>query len=125
MAMASLYVAIKIIESIEIDAATISRLSIGLQSAEDIISCERDILTSLCWKVQGPTPFQFISYILELLPDDSTRSAVAKKLYHDSLQQIELAITDYAFVILRHSSIAIASILNSLESIPRDLFSPV
>ncbi len=57
VAMTSLYIAMKIIEPIETDAAIIIRLARRIQSAESIIHCERDILTNLQWKLHGPTPF--------------------------------------------------------------------
>ena len=121
--MTSLYIAIKTTENmeIEVDASTMSRLSRGLQSAEDIVSCEQDILTSLQWKLNGPTPFQFISYILELLPDSASLT-VALKLYVDSHHKVALAIKDHACVPLRRSHIAVASILNSLDGVAQDDF---
>jgi len=120
VAMTILYIAMKIIEPIETDAAIVIRLTRRIQSAESIIHCERDILTHLRWKLHGPTPFQFISHILKLLPECPTRSEVVTKLCGHALQHAQLAIGDYACVILRRSSIAIASILNSLETVPRD-----
>jgi hypothetical protein len=121
--MTCLYIAIKITEPIEIDAATIGGLSRGLQTAEDIISCSQDILTSLRWKMQGPTPFQHVSHMLELLPDDTVRSEVVTKLCGDSHRQVELAVEDYACVILRRSSIAVAAFLNALSGVAEDDFS--
>mgnify|MGYP000216674928 CR=1 FL=1 len=123
VAMACLYIAIKISsEVIEIDASTISGLSRGLQTAEDIISCSRDILASLRWEIQGPTPFQYVSYMLELLPDDTVSMEVATKLCDDSYRQVELAVEDYACVILRRSSVAVGSFLNSLSRVAEDDF---
>lgn len=98
------------------DAPLMSRLSRGLHSAEEICDLEYDILIALQWKVNGPTPFQFVNYILELLPDSA--QSVAPTLYEHSHFQTELAVGDYAFVPnLRQSTIAIASILNSMGSV--------
>jgi len=116
VAMTSLYVAIKINEPIEMDAMTMSQLSRGLQSAQDIISCEQDILSCLRWKMNGPTSYQFISYILELLPD-STNLNIALQLYTDSHRQVELSVQDPVFVPIRRSNVAIAAILNALNGI--------
>lgn len=120
-AMTCLYIAVKIREPFEMDAALMSRLSRGVHSAEEITSLEYNILIALQWKVNGPTPIQFVNHILELLPD-SARSA-APTLYEHSHFQTELAVGDYAFVpYLRQSTIAIASILNSLGGIERGSF---
>mmetsp|Transcript_10917 Transcript_10917/g.19090 ORF Transcript_10917/g.19090 Transcript_10917/m.19090 type:complete len:322 (-) Transcript_10917:204-1169(-) len=131
VAMASLYIAIKIHEPIEMTAASMSQLSRGFHSAEDITSCEMAILTSLRWKIQGPTPFQFISYILELLPADedddspvrSSGMEAMTKLREVSQREAEVAVEDHGFIHLRRSTIAIASILNSLDCVPKDIFS--
>eukprot|EP00584_Thalassiosira_punctigera_P008000 CAMPEP_0172540656 /NCGR_PEP_ID=MMETSP1067-20121228/11622_1 /TAXON_ID=265564 ORGANISM="Thalassiosira punctigera, Strain Tpunct2005C2" /NCGR_SAMPLE_ID=MMETSP1067 /ASSEMBLY_ACC=CAM_ASM_000444 /LENGTH=279 /DNA_ID=CAMNT_0013326559 /DNA_START=62 /DNA_END=901 /DNA_ORIENTATION=+ len=120
VAMTCLYIAIKITEPIETDAAVIIRLAKRLQSAESLIRCEMDILTHLRWNLHGPTPFQFIGHILEILPECSTRSEVSRKMRGHALQHAQLAIGDYACVILRRSTIAIASVLNSLETVSRD-----
>jgi len=120
-AMTCLYIAVKIREPFEMDATLMSRLSRGLHSAEEITSLEYDIMIALQWKVNGPTPCQFVNYILELLPE-STKS-VAPTLYEHSHFQTELATGDYAFVPnLRESTIAVASILNSLGSVEQDTF---
>ncbi|KAL7537832.1 hypothetical protein ACHAXR_008119 [Thalassiosira sp. AJA248-18] len=119
VAMTCLYISIKITEAVGISASTFSRLSGGHNSEEDIVSCEKDILAALQWRVNGPSPFQFVSYILELLPDSAGMGAVLK-LYGDSHRQIELAMGDYIFVPLCRSSIAVAAIVNSLESFPKD-----
>jgi hypothetical protein len=118
-AITCLYIAVKLHEPFEMDAGLMSKLSRGVHSAEDITTMEYDILVALQWKMNGPTPFQFVNYILVLLPD-SARS-VAPELYENSHFQTELAVGDYAFVPhLRKSTVAVASILNSLASVERE-----
>lgn len=124
-AMTCMYIAVKIGEPKEIDAASMSRLSRGLHSSHEITACECDILIALRWRVNGPTPLQFVNYLLELLPleQDSSATMVAAvpALYENSRFQTELAAGDYALVPnLRPSTVAIASILNSLGGIQRD-----
>mmetsp|Transcript_30592 Transcript_30592/g.52235 ORF Transcript_30592/g.52235 Transcript_30592/m.52235 type:complete len:346 (+) Transcript_30592:257-1294(+) len=117
VAMTSLYVAIKIHESsIEMDARTMSRLSRGFHSAQDILSCEREMLPCLQWKMNGPTSYQFIHYILELLPDATDLNA-ALKLYAGSRRQVELSVQDHVFVPIKRSTVAVAAMLNSLDEI--------
>ncbi|KAL7535882.1 LOW QUALITY PROTEIN: hypothetical protein ACHAXR_006789 [Thalassiosira sp. AJA248-18] len=110
---------IKITAPFEMDASTLSGLSRGLQSAENIISYESIMLSSLRWKLHGPTPPQFINYILALLPQ---KSIVAVKISCESCRQIEFAYEDYACVPLRRSTLAVSSILNSLTAVAQDDF---
>lgn len=118
-AMTCLYIAVKLQEPFELDAGLMSRLSRGIHSAEEITTLEYQILIALKWKMNCPTPLQFVNHILELLPD-SARSA-APTLYEHSHFQTELAIGDYALVPhLRQSTIAVASVLNSLGGVERD-----
>lgn len=117
VAITCLYIALKMSESIHgMDPATLSRLSRGGRHTEqDVIDCEHDIFASLRWKLNGPTPFQFIRCILDLLPDSARSKVMAPKIRDSSHRQVELAIGDYAFIQLRRSSIAVASVLNALE----------
>lgn len=120
-AITCLYIAVKIREPFELDAILMSKLSRELYSAQEITCLEYDVLVALQWKANAPTPFQFVNYLLELLPD-SVKS-VASTLYRNSHFQTELAAGDYAFVPhLRQSTIAMASILNSLGGIEQDSF---
>jgi hypothetical protein len=101
------------------DAALISQLSRGVHTAEEITSLEYEILVDLQWKLNGPTPVQFVNYILKLLPE-SARSAENTLATHSHFQ-IELSVGDYAYVPhIRQSTIAVASILNSLGSVEQD-----
>jgi len=117
VAMTSLYLAIKIFEQREIDATTISGLSGGLQSGQDILSFESSIVDSLRGKMQCPTALWFVHHSLQILTSYSAEYFVAQKLYHDSQRQIKLSVGDYACVCVRQSSLAIASVLNSLDEI--------
>lgn len=114
-----MYIAVKIREPVVLDANLTSKLSRGLHSPEEITTMEFDILVALNWKVNGPTPLQFVNYILELLPPSA--KSIAPALYAHSHFQTELAAGDYAFVPnLRQSTIALASILNSLGVVEQD-----
>ena len=114
--MTCLYIAVKINEPFEMDATLMSRLSRGLHTAQEITTLEYEILIALQWMVNGPTPVQFVNYILELLP--SSAQSISATLYENSHFQTELAVGDYAFVPnLRQSTVAIAAILNSLGSV--------
>ena len=114
VALTCLYIAVKITEPIVMGADMIRELSRGAYSIEAILSCERHILASLRWKLNGPTPFQFIDYMLQLLPEDTCIN-IRSKLAHDARHQVEVAVHDAACVPLRRSTISISSVLNSIE----------
>jgi hypothetical protein len=118
VALTSLYIATKIFEPFALDASLVSKLSRGLHTTEEIIALEYEILTALRWRVNGPTSFQFVNYLLELLTcEDKTL------LYERSHFQTELSTGDYTLIPLRRSVIAVASVLNSLECLPKDSLS--
>ena len=114
VALTCLYIAVKITEPIVMGADMIRELSRGAYSIESILSCERHILASLRWKLNGPTPFQFIDYMIQLLPEDTCIN-IRSKLAHDARRQVEVAVHDAACVPLRRSTISISSVLNSIE----------
>jgi len=121
-----LYIAIKISEPTALSISMCSTLSRGVHSIDDIIACEKNILKGLQWRMNGPTPHQFVHHMLQLLPDedkDTSRSVVASKVYTDSQSEIEIAVEDYACVSLRSSTIAVAALLNSLDTIPQETLS--
>lgn len=120
-----LYIAIKISEPTALSISMCSALSRGVHSIDDIIACEKNILKGLQWRMNGPTPHQFIHHMLQLLPDKDTSSStsVASKVYADSQSEIEIAVEDYACVSLRSSTIAVAALLNSLDTIPQETLS--
>jgi len=122
--MTCMYIAVKIREPVVLDANLTSKLSRGLHTPEEITAMEYDILIALQWKVNGPTTLQFVNYILELLPPSA--ESIAPVLYAHSHFQTELAVGDYAFVPnLRQSTIALASILNSLGVVEKDHETPL
>lgn len=115
--LTTLYIATKIFEPFAMDASLVSKLSRGLHSEEEIVALEYEILVALQWKVNGPTPLQFVNYLLELLSTSCQDKAL---LYEHSHFQTELSIGDYTLMPLRRSVIAVAAILNSLENLPKD-----
>lgn len=116
-ATASLFLAVKLHEPRKTDLMGIlSDLSRGEFSMEDVIRMEREFLDALTWKLNPPTPGVFVGHFLHLLsvPVDSevTRSISALAAFFT-----ELAVCDYSFVNVNSSIIAVASILNAMETI--------
>jgi len=118
-AITTLYIAAKIGEPYLMDATTMSKLSRGMHTVKEITKMELDILTSLRWRVNCPSPYEIANHVLELLP--ASAGPAAERIYSHSQFQTELATGDYAFVPLHRSTIAIAAVFNSLGGVdPED-----
>mmetsp|Transcript_11999 Transcript_11999/g.18403 ORF Transcript_11999/g.18403 Transcript_11999/m.18403 type:complete len:305 (+) Transcript_11999:215-1129(+) len=115
--LTTLYIATKIFEPFVMDASLVSSLSRGVHSEEEIVALEYEMLVALHWRVNGPTPLQFVNYLLELLPTSCRYKA---SLYEHSHFQTELSIGDCTLIPIRRSVIAVAAILNSLENLEKD-----
>lgn len=116
-ATSSLFLAVKLHEPRKTDLMGIlSDLSRGEFSMDDVIRMEHEFLDALTWKLNPPTSVAFVGYFLHLLqaPIDSevTRSISALAAFFT-----ELAICDYSLVTVNSSTIAVASILNAMETI--------
>ena len=124
-AMTSLYIAIKLFEPVAMDAELLSTISHGCYTESDIVDMEQEILTALSWRVNGPTAHDFLSHIISLLPSSAHKydDTVAMTLLDFSRFQVEIAVCDYDLALQKPSVVALASILNSVESIDEKLFS--
>lgn len=116
-ATACLFLAVKVHEPRKIDLMGIlSDLSRGEFSMDDVIKMEARILDALAWNLNPPTPACFVGHFLCLMP--STVSVdVVRSLSALSSFFTELAVCDYYFVNQESCTIAMASILNSMEVI--------
>jgi uncharacterized membrane protein YgcG len=120
--MSSLYVQAKIHQSQALNPTSISKLSRGKFTKDDIEQMECEILTTLQWNINPPTSNDYVNEILNhLLNDDNvdddekTTTTRIIALVHC---QIDEATCDYELSCLyRPSHVAFAAILNALESI--------
>jgi hypothetical protein len=99
-------------------------LSQNFFSAKHVTATERSILDNLSWKISPPTPFAFLQHFLELMPkDDNVTGLLLTRLESSAQFLVELSVCDYYFVGLKPSSIALASLLSSIDSIlPSEVF---
>lgn len=113
-AMCSLYMAAKLFETREMDLTLLSQLSRGVYSETEIAEMEKDILNALKWMVHPPTSVSFIHECFRALPSLPLHPETFAGIVELSRAHTELAVRDYAFVTLKPSSIAVASVVNTL-----------
>jgi len=71
--MTSLYLAIKVHETIEVDVSIMVKLSRGDYRVEDFVRAEADLIRALAWRLNGPTPTEFVRRFVSLLPPDAAK----------------------------------------------------
>ena len=105
----------------------------GLYTSEEIDVMEMEVMQALTWKLNGPSPHDFIDALLGLLPassehDSSVNNASSSLLLSKhSKNQVEAAVLDYDLALQSSLTLAYASILTSLQTTSEilDLFSPM
>ena len=139
--MTALYLAIKIQETIEVDLSIMEKLSRGDYTAKDFLRAEVELIRSLRWRLNDPTPTEFVRRFVSLLPGDvesppsltsassSTPTSTPTAQQQEQAMsdeymimdfarfQTEISVTDYSFVATRPSLIATASVLNAVDNI--------
>lgn len=114
--MTALYTVVKVHEHEAMDPKLVSSLSQGAHAPEAVEAMEKRMLNALQWRVNPPTPMSFVQKILDLVPEDLMNEEERLAIIDLTKFQIELAMGQYQFSILPASSIAIASLLNAVES---------
>ncbi|KAL7533554.1 hypothetical protein ACHAXR_005307 [Thalassiosira sp. AJA248-18] len=133
--IACLIIALKCRAGMHVDSDFVSTtICQNLYDPQEIIDMEKEILSALQWRLNGPSPHDFIGGLIELLPNnnspaysDSSKLVVfKKKLSTMSKIQAEVAMMDYSMAIQQSpSAIAYASLLASLKSLGVDDFHPL
>jgi len=114
--MCSLQLAIKVQESSRLESHTLSELSRGMFSVEDITLMEKALLSGLSWRLCPATPYVFLELFLDLLPP-SISSCTIVSLMKISKRQIHMASSHFSFSLQKSSAVAFAALLNSMEEI--------
>mmetsp|Transcript_9470 Transcript_9470/g.16491 ORF Transcript_9470/g.16491 Transcript_9470/m.16491 type:complete len:341 (-) Transcript_9470:198-1220(-) len=122
VAMAALFVSIKVNEKVAINSDFFAELSQGIYSSEDIEKMELAILTGLSWRIYAPTSIRTAYDLLSLLVPHAPQVAETTWSYLvDEVRfQTEHAVRDYSFALRRTSTIALASIFNAVDRVGRD-----
>jgi hypothetical protein len=94
-------------------------LSRGQFDQDDVVRMELMMLPSLSWRLHPPTPANYVLRLIELNPFSSsciqefdTESIKALAIFY-----VELSVYDHFFVTQRQSTVAIAAIMNAMESL--------
>jgi len=118
VAIASLYIAIKVNEQFVFGSESFAALSQGVYSVEDIEGMELSILEGLSWRVCAPTSVEMAHNILSLvLPHVSLQESTWAFILDEVRFQCEFAVRDYYFTTQRRSIIALAAIFDALDQL--------
>jgi hypothetical protein len=117
VAMASLYLGLKIFDSPRkrvVKLSKLVKLGSGVFDEHDVIQMEEQLLEVLEWRLNPPTPNCFLQQYLRLLPQD-TLPETRYKIEDLSLQAIEISISRDYFAAMDPSVLAYAAILMSFN----------
>lgn len=115
-----LYLAIKLHEPTTMSPEIFSRLSQGEYRIPDIEQMEATILQALAWRLNPPTTLAFVREFLALLPTSQLPATLMHTVYDLAQVQTELTLEDYRFSSIRKSTVAVAALMNALESLRSD-----
>ena len=111
-----LVIALKIHSGFNVETDFVSNvITKNSYDAEELDEMEIQILYSLGWKLNGPTPHDFIDYFLEVMPGVNVTCLDRAKRFSKAL--VEAAVTSYITVLHYPSEIAFASICCALHHI--------
>eukprot|EP00956_Cyclotella_meneghiniana_P045877 scaffold388663_cov152-Cyclotella_meneghiniana.AAC.1 len=107
----SLVIALKCHLGFEVEYNFVSEIvAKGVYDAEELSCMEMEVLQALDWKLNGPSPDDFIGYFLELL-SDAHEAPFLEFVRSFSKSLVQLAVTRYDVVVQHYpSKIAFASI---------------
>lgn len=118
--MTTLYTAIKINEPEAVDPATVSELSKGSFSAQDVEVMELHILNALEWRVNPPTSMSFVRSFLDMIPSYALPEPLRTTANDIAQFQTELAASTFDFIAVKRSTVAYCSLVNAFESMDMD-----
>lgn len=121
-AMTALYSSVKIHEQEAMDPSLVSSLSSGAHSPQAVEAMESKMLTAIQWRMNPPTAMSFTRLMTDLLPGNVLHSCEKETIMDISKIQIDLILKDYSFCMFHESTIALACVLNAIESVTEDDF---
>lgn len=115
-AMAALYLALKVFDSPSmriVKLASLVKLGNGEFGEADVVRMEMNILTTLQWRTNPPTPNCFVQQYLELFPamEESSRQRIEEIAF----QAIEVCVAKEYFCCMKPSLQGYSALLYALE----------
>lgn len=92
----------------------------GMYYPEELVNLEIEVLRALSWRLNGPTPQDFIQQFVQLMPPSADKNVV-KKLVEQANRNVELAMNDYDLAIESYSTIALASIAAAIRTVGSEM----
>ena len=115
VAMASIYLAIKIHSPKKVTVHSIASTGNGLITARHIEAMELSIMKCLDWHLFPPTAAAYIENLFPLLPNEDQTPKTAADALEFARFLAELSVCAYPFVSAKPSSVALAAMLYSFE----------
>jgi hypothetical protein len=100
--------------NVELDFVS-EKICCDLYEEEELIEMEMQMLMALGWRLNGPTPHDFIDYFMELLPAQKNIEMIKSSLSRNAKNYAELALMDFPHAMQLPSSIAFKSIVHSIR----------
>jgi hypothetical protein len=122
VAICAFYIAVKLSEPRELDISLLSEISKGAYSTDRIAQMEREMLTALNWRMHPPTALGFMHCAFEMLPSLTLEPSIKEAIIDHARQQSNIAVSDYALIMYNKSTVAVASLLNTLEVVDDEYF---
>ena len=107
------YTAIKIYEPVAIGVNVMVQICRGEYHHDEIVEMEKEMLSSLEWRVSVNTPMDFARYLLELLPEHLS-SHESDCLLEICQKYVDYAVTDIYFSCCTPSVVGISCLASSL-----------
>eukprot|EP00956_Cyclotella_meneghiniana_P006118 scaffold7977_cov77-Cyclotella_meneghiniana.AAC.1 len=87
-----------------------------MYSPSEIMNMELQILRTLGWYLNGPTPRDFLEHFMELLPTDAN-TETASDFLKAAIRKAEASVLDYELALEAPSSLAVASITSLMNNL--------
>jgi Cyclin, N-terminal domain/Cyclin, C-terminal domain len=114
-AVTSFYLATKILSCMQIKIESLVELGRGSFDGNDIQNMECELLEKLSWRLNPPTCQAFVRQLFSKIPR-SLDHIQRKTIYDRACFFAELSVYDYGFVSKERYMVAVACLLNALET---------
>lgn len=115
----TLYLAIKLHEREKFTMSHMLKLSRSGFSVKQMEAMEMSMFAALSWHLHPPTPFSFVRDLVPMLISSHTCASPAVRYNILDIARFltELSVCEYFFVTMKPSSIALAALLNAMDTV--------